>query len=141
MTTKPASRPVPAPPVYVAKSHGKGRGVYAARKIRKAEIIERSPVIVVPEKEWTRHVEKTGLSDYTFDWGRDNDHAAIVLGYGMLYNHSHTPNARFTHDLRAREYIFTALRDIKKDEEIYTNYNGDPEDNTPLWFERGGKTK
>lgn len=127
---------IPSPPVYVASAKGKGRGVYAARPIKAGEVIEEAPVIPIPKREWDRHVENTILADYTFDWGRDNDHAAVVMGYGMLYNHSKTPNAHFTNAIGRKVYIFRALRDIAKDEEICTNYNGDPEDLTPLWFER-----
>ncbi|HWL25392.1 MAG TPA: SET domain-containing protein-lysine N-methyltransferase, partial [Ureibacillus sp.] len=30
---------------------------------------------------------------------------------------------------------FYAMRDIHEGEEILVNYNGDPEDQSPLWFE------
>jgi SET domain-containing protein len=128
--------PIEPPPVRVAPSRGKGRGVYATRRIRKGEIFERAPVIVIPKRQW-RFAVKTIIDDYAFDWGPTNDEAAVVLGYGSLYNHSHTPNAKFVYDLRGKTYNFVALRDIQAGEEICTNYNGDPDDHTPLWFENG----
>jgi SET domain-containing protein len=31
---------------------------------------------------------------------------------------------------------YTAIKDIKKDEEILVNYNGEPDDTTPIeWFD------
>lgn len=135
----PPSKPkngITPPPVRVARAHGKGRGVFATRKIRKGEIFERAPVVPLTFGEW-RHVSKTVLGDYAFDWGPGTRSASIVLGYGSLYNHSNTPNARFDYRLREKVYVFIALRDIAKDEEICTNYNGVPDDATPLWFQKG----
>lgn len=121
--------------VRVDKARGKGRGVFATAPIKAGEIIERSPVIPIPKKHW-KHIEKTILADYAFDWGRDLNDVAIVLGYGMIYNHSKNANARFDFKLREQIYEFIALRDIEPGEEICTNYNGDPEDLSPLWFEK-----
>ncbi len=131
---------LPPMKVKVMKSRGRGRGVFAAEPIVRKEVIEVCPVIVVPRRHWT-HVNKTILGDYAFDWGRDNRDVSIVLGYGMLYNHSHTPNARFRLRLAPQVYDFIALRDIDPGEEIFTNYNGDPDDHTPLWFEKDRSTR
>jgi SET domain-containing protein len=30
--------------------------------------------------------------------------------------------------------VFKAVKDIRKGEEIKTNYNGDPENQDPVWF-------
>jgi len=121
--------------VQVGRSRGRGRGVFATAPIAAGEVIERSPVIAIPKKHW-KHIEKTVLGDYAFDWGRDLEDVAIVLGYGMIYNHSPRPNARFDFKLREKIYEFIALRDIEPGEEIFTNYNGDPTDKSPLWFEK-----
>ncbi|MHB8513726.1 MAG: SET domain-containing protein [Actinomycetota bacterium] len=125
---------IDVPPVRVGPARGKGRGVYATRKIRKGEVIERSPVIVISKPQW-KHAQKTIIDDYAFDWGDKRDHAAVVLGYGSLYNHSKKANARFIDRPGQKVYEFIALRDIEEGEEICTNYNGDPEDLSPLWFE------
>lgn len=130
-----SSHPSVVAKVRVAKSRGKGRGVFATEFIAAGEVIERSPVIPIPKRHW-KHIEKTILADYAFDWGRDLEDVAIVLGYGMIYNHNPSPNARFDYKLREQVYEFIALRDIQPGEEICTNYNGDPEDLTPLWFEK-----
>jgi hypothetical protein len=72
------------------------------------------------------------VSDYCFAWGRGT--VALALGYGSLYNHSYKPNARYD-DVWPQTKEFTALRDIAPGEEITVNYNGDPEDRSPVWFD------
>ena len=57
----------------------------------------------------------------------------MALGYGSLYNHSYQPNARYD-DGRGQTKIFMAIRDIALGEEIVVNYNGEPDDKTPVWF-------
>jgi SET domain-containing protein len=58
---------------------------------------------------------------------------AVALGYGSLYNHSYTPNARYD-DESPQIKIFTAIREIAAGEEITINYNGEPSDESPVWF-------
>ena len=43
-------------------------------------------------------------------------------------NHSDTPNARFTRNVKALSMTFTALRDIKAGEEITIDYG------IPVWW-------
>ena len=59
---------------------------------------------------------------------------ALALGYGSLYNHSYQPNARYD-DESGQTKVFTAIRDIEAGEEITVNYNGEPEDESPVGFE------
>jgi SET domain-containing protein len=108
-----------------------GRGIFANRDIKKGEFIEEAPVIVVPEKEW-KLMRKSILTNYVFRWDEDK---AIALGYGSLYNHSYTPNARYYSNIENHSIDFYAREDIKENEEITVNYNGDPEDQSPLWFD------
>jgi SET domain-containing protein len=58
---------------------------------------------------------------------------AVALGYGSLYNHSYQPNARYD-DESGQTKVFRAIRDIAPGEEIVVNYNGEPGDETPVWF-------
>ncbi|OCA82843.1 SET domain-containing protein [Pseudobacillus wudalianchiensis] len=120
--------------IYIKDTGRYGRGVYAARDIRKGELIEISPVVVSPKKEW-KYLEKTVLFDYCFSWGKDYEHTAIVLGYGSIFNHSYTPNATFDNNLDNLSVDFYAITDIAEGEEITINYNGEPEDQSPLWFD------
>jgi uncharacterized protein len=120
--------------VYVSDTGEKGRGVFARRKILKGEIIERCPVIVVPRQEWTT-IDETVLSNYVFDWGEDEEDAAVALGYISIYNHSYTPSAELTEDLDENVIEVSALRDIEEGQEIYVNYNGVPDNREELWFD------
>jgi SET domain-containing protein len=115
--------------IEVKRVKGKGRGVFARRAIRAGTVIERVPVLVLPytEDEW-----ESQLTPYYFTWGEDT--VALALGYGSLYNHSYRPNARYD-DVGPRTKVFTALRDIRPGEEITVNYNGDPDDRSPVGFD------
>ena len=101
---------------------GKGRGVVAERRIHAGETIERPPVLVIPREEVGR-IRETRLAHYYFEWGEDCNEAAIALGYGSLYNHSYTPNARYEFRESEERLEFLALREIEAGEEITINYN------------------
>jgi SET domain-containing protein len=114
---------------------GKGLGVVAMGPLRAGETIERAPVIVIPPEE-APLIRDTRLAHYYYEWGDDCRAAAIALGYGSLYNHSYTPNARY--EFREAEVCleFLALRDIEPGEEITINYNNlGPSATQPLKFE------
>src|SRR5215831_4651384 len=116
------------------ETSNRGRGVFARRDIPKGQLIERSPVIVVPREQWTT-IEHTILSNYVFDWGENEEDAAVALGYVSIYNHSYTPNAELTECLDDGIIEVSALRDIGEGEEILVNYNGSPDDRDELWFD------
>ena len=111
-----------------------GRGVYATRDIKIGERFEISPVIILPKEEW-EYLKKTKLFNYCFYWGENSDYTAIALGYGSLFNHSYTPNATFYNNEVDLSLDFYAITDIKNGEEIKINYNGEPKDKSPLWFD------
>jgi uncharacterized protein len=113
---------------------GKGRGVVAGRAYRKGEVIDVSPVLVIPGDQW-RLIEQTMLVDYCFRWGEHDGDAALALGVCQLCNHSYEPNARYSRSLERRIIRFEALRDIEHGEEITVNYNGRPDESTEVWFE------
>lgn len=117
----------------IVKNRSKsGRGVFATSRIKKGETIEICPVVVLPYKD-RKLVDKTKVIEYYFYWGPKNQ-PAIVLGYGSLYNHSFTPNAEYTPDNRRKVMKFRAIKEIKKGEEIFTNYNGDWDSQDEVWF-------
>jgi uncharacterized protein len=117
----------------MGKVRGRGRAVFARRKISAGEVIERAPVIVIPKKEWPS-VKKTVLENYAFDWGENDEEAIIALGYVSIYNHSYSPNAKLEQLTDQSMMEVTALRPIASGEEITINYNGDPANRDPLWF-------
>lgn len=118
--------------IKIRITNKKYRGVFATARIKKGEVIESCPVVIIPKKE-QKLIDKTHLFSYYFIWGKNNT-AAIALGYGSLYNHSYNPNAEYEEDVKKQIIIFTALRDIKKGEEITTNYNGEPDSKDKVWF-------
>lgn len=128
------------PSLYVAPSKIGGRGVFTTQKIPKGSIIEVCPVIVTPKKQ-LKHLDKTELYNYYFQWGDDYEDGAFILGYGSLYNHSYKPNAHYLADFEMGTVDFFALKDIAAGEEIFTNYNGDPKNKNKLWFDVKGKVK
>jgi SET domain-containing protein len=137
--------PLPGDPNIRAVRMGtierRGRAMFASRKFLKGELIERAPVIPINQRQWPS-AEKTILSDYAFDWGEHDEHAAIALGYVSIYNHSYEPNAQLEELLDELMMEVVAIRDIQPGEEITINYNGDPESQDPLWFiERAAVSK
>ncbi|QDU62233.1 SET domain protein [Planctomycetes bacterium Pan216] len=118
--------------IEVRKIPGKGRGVVARRTIPKGVIFERCPVLVLPNDEIFPENGESKLSYYVFEWGKDT--VALALGYGSLYNHSYSPNARYD-DAGVQTKIFSALREIQAGEEITINYNGEPSKQIPVGFD------
>ncbi|HEY3643750.1 MAG TPA: SET domain-containing protein [Gammaproteobacteria bacterium] len=118
----------------VRETAARGRGVFAVAAIPAGTLIESADVIPIPQAEMGA-IEGCILADYYFRWGPDGREGAIALGYGSLYNHSYTPNARYVKHFERRSIDFIALRDIAVGEEIRTNYNGDPESKKLVWFE------
>ena len=102
-----------------------GRGVFAAADIRKNEVIEICPVIIIARKDGG-HLSETILQHYIFDY--THGRSLMALGYGSLYNHNVTPNAKYeilenhTNPGLSGELYITAIRRILKGEEIYINY-------------------
>jgi SET domain-containing protein len=92
--------------IEIKRVRGKGRGVFARRRIRRGEVIERVPVLVLAAEEVRDAGSWTGLAGYCFEW-----------------------------DGGGRILAFTALRDIGPGEEVTVNYNGEPGDETPVGFE------
>ncbi|QGQ45117.1 SET domain-containing protein [Metabacillus sediminilitoris] len=109
------------------------RGVFATCDIAKGELIHKAPVIPYPNDQH-KHIEKTLLGDYVFEYGIN--HTAILLGYGMLFNHSYEPNATYDINFDNHTFDYYAYKNIKAGEEILINYNGDVDDKDPLWFNK-----
>lgn len=111
-----------------------GRGIFATRDIKKGKLIHQAPIIISPKEEF-EYIEKTVLANYVFCWGEKYEDCAIALGFGSLFNHSYTPNAKYKFKRKKETIDFYAHTDIKAGEEILINYNGNPDDKSPLWFE------
>ncbi len=122
------------PILVVAPSEKRGRGIFTMNKIPAHTIVEISPVLVLSEKD-RKQVEKTMLHDYIFEWGRFRKKGCIALGYLSLYNHSYSANCRYDMDFAAELMTITTVKDIKKGEELFLNYNAEADDQTPIWFD------
>jgi SET domain-containing protein len=116
-----------------------GRGVFARHLISEGTVLERVPVILIPQNqvfgESEVAIRACRISWYVFGWGKQDghDYVALPLGYGAIYNHSYEPNATFQIN-RPDIMEFVAISYIKEGEEITINYNGDPTDKTPVRF-------
>ncbi len=125
-----------------------GRGVYANCAIAKGEVIEIAPVIVLSRRE-ARVVDALPLASHMYQWGPDGKQSAFVMGFASFYNHSYSPNARYSAREKSKGVVFRAIKDIALGEEITHNYNGDPKNQTPIkftkhswwWPEQKGKHK
>jgi uncharacterized protein len=120
--------------LQVRETSSRGRGVFALEDIPAGTLIESADVIPIPRDEM-RAIEDCILGDYYFRWGVGGLDGAIALGYGSIYNHSYSPNARYVKHPDRLSIDFIALKDIAAGEEIRTNYNGEPESKKMVWFE------
>lgn len=123
------------PYLYVGPSDIHDRGVFCATSISEGSIIEICPVILIPQEDMDL-LRMTVLYNYYFIWGEDEKDGAIALGYGSVYNHAYQPNARYYVDFETLTLEIYAIKDIEAGEEITFNYNGDPEDQSKVWFEK-----
>lgn len=138
MYTCPVSKSSISGNIYVFQSKltDAGRGVFAATDIKKDEVVEVCPVILIPEDD-ARRINESMLVNYIYYLGKNKNSAVIVLGCGSIYNHSYKPNAKYLWNDKNQTMIFIATREVKKGEEITVNYiQGRKKTKAPLWFER-----
>jgi len=118
---------IDAPAVYIADTlTDRGRGVFANRDFRAGEVFEIAPVIILDSTE-ALQLRQTLLRTYDFDWQvlakTGCPGSAIAAGYGGMYNHAAPTSLRYHADTDAMTLIFTAVRDIDRDQELTINYN------------------
>lgn len=123
------------PHIYFGPSDVHGRGVFTTANIEIGEIIEICPVLVILSKE-IESIHQTALHDYYYLWGKDNQQAAIILGFGSLYNHSFEANAEFIPDYDMQTMSLFCIKSISAGEEIIINYLGDDDEmaRKEIWF-------
>ena len=100
-----------------------GRGVFALRRFAKGEPVEVCPILEVPEDEVTGQ-----LGDYVFS-SLSEGNVLLLLGFGMLYNHSARANLEYVQD--EDTMTFLATRTVKRGDELTINYGEE------WWEERG----
>ncbi len=119
--------------LYIAIIAGKGRGVFTHNPIVANEIIETAPVIVMSAAE-RKHLDETLLHDYIFEWGINKDQCAMALGYVPIYNHSYDSNCEYFMDYENETMWVKTIRPVAAGEELTINYNGDFDNEKPIWF-------
>jgi uncharacterized protein len=121
--------------IEIRSTESKGRGMFALEDIPAYQIIETAPVIVMSADE-RKLLDQTLLHDYIFEWTPDGQQQCIMaLGNVPIYNHSYASNAEYAMDYESQSISIQSVRDIAAGEEITINYNGDWNDEKPLWFE------
>ncbi len=123
-------------PLRISTFGARGRGVVADQMIGRGELVERSPVLVIPDIDRAA-VDGTIVFTYVFMWEHDTteedlyEHrgrSAIALGYTSLLNHSYTPNCQFIRHIDDLTIDLVALCDIEAGEELTIDYQ------MTLWF-------
>jgi hypothetical protein len=123
--------PIPRASVLVDRSPVHGAGVFATRAYAVDAVIERCPLLIVPPEQ-APAISSSVFGDYVYEW---EGGYALALGFGSLYNHAPISNARYEMDYDTEEIHIVAERPILRGEEIFINYNGDPNNPDPVWFE------
>ena len=126
--------PVDGPTVVGLSPTLRIRGLLATRDIAVGELIESSPVVLIPVAQ-KRALEATVLGNYFFDW--TDDHNALVMGEGSLINHSYSANAEYRCDVANGVMEFRAVKPIRRGAEVTINYNGEPDNPTPIDLDYG----
>lgn len=121
------------PSFEIRTTPSKGKGIFALKSFMPGDVIETAPILIIPQEQ-EKSLENTVLYNYTFAWGENGRHSAVVMGYGSFYNHSYNPNAYYRRDLEKECLEIIAYQPIKAGEEITFNYNGFPTSQDPLWF-------
>lgn len=117
-----------------SKINRAGRGVFAAADIAGGEIIEMCPVIGIPDAD-AAHISESMLVNYIFFLGKEKNMPVLALGFGSLYNHSDSPNARYDGNSDNQVITFTAVKTIRAGEEITVDYAPQRDaDSAAMWF-------
>ncbi len=123
-------------PLRIATVGGRGRGVVADAPIMKGDLVERSPVLVIPAADRVA-ADATIVFTYVFMWEhgtveedlyKHQGRAAIALGFTSLLNHSYAPNCAFVRHIDALAIDLVAARAIAAGEELTIDYQ------MTLWF-------
>ncbi|MBL7765425.1 MAG: SET domain-containing protein-lysine N-methyltransferase [Chitinophagaceae bacterium] len=120
------------PGIFTACTDDKGWGVFTALPIAADTLVEVSPVIILSAEE-KKLIDQTRLFNYIFDWQLDQ--CCMAMGYIPIYNHSYHSNSEYFQDYETGTISIRTVRDIAAGEELTINYNGDWDNQKPVWFE------
>lgn len=119
--------------VGIRHTPNRGRGVFALQRLPEGLLLETAPVIVMPGQQRSL-IDQTLLHDYIFIWGEAEDHCCMALGYVALYNHAAPANCDYLMDFEGQTISIITVREIAAGEELFINYNGDWNNDKPVWF-------
>src|SRR5688500_15315229 len=122
------------PFLFIAPAEKMGRGVFTSAAIEANTVVEISPVIVMTGEE-RKLLDKTLMHDYIFEWGGKKKQCCMALGWVPLYNHSYQSNCEYEMDYKNELIQIVTVRNIKKGEELFINYNGEWNNENKLWFD------
>ncbi len=91
----------------------RGRGVFATRTFAEGETVEVCPTVEISQGGGD-------LADYLFE-STNEGKFLVVLGFGMLYNHSADPNVEYDQEEPSR-ITYRAIRTIEPGEELTIDY-------------------
>ena len=120
--------------IEIKQSPVHGRGVFASATFKPGAVIETAPVIIMEQQD-KDFLQSTCLFSYYFIVGDKNFPVALGLGYSSLYNHAYKANAMYSISLKDETITIKACKIINPGDEITLNYNGKPDDATPVYFE------
>lgn len=119
--------------IEIRQSALHGRGVFACKTFQAGTVIETAPVILL-QKADKEFLQSTSLFHYYFLVNDETIPVVLGLGYSSLYNHAPKANAVYSISLKEASLTITACKVIQPGEEITLNYNGSPDDETPVYF-------
>lgn len=124
-------------PLAVENFGDRGRGIVALDDIEPGQLIERSPVLVIPSHD-RLIADRTIIFTYVFMWEhhtseedlyKHEGRSAIALGYTSLLSHSSKPNCIFVRHIDELFIDVFAKSRIRSGEELTIDYQ------MTLWFE------
>jgi SET domain-containing protein len=109
--------------------------MFTKKALPESLVIEVAPVIVMTADD-RKLLDQTLLHDYIFEWNPDGaDLCCMALGFVPIYNHSYSSNCEYFMNYEDETISVITMRPIKAGEELTINYNGDWDDEKPVWFE------
>ena len=120
--------------LFIAPTKEMGRGVFTSENIEAGTVVEVSPVIVMSPEE-RKLLDQTRIHDYIFEWGGPKNQCCMALGYVSIYNHSYHSNCEYEMDFDKEQISIKAVHYIKAGEELFINYNGNWNNDKPVWFD------
>tara|TARA_Y100000114_G_C11504260_1_gene205899 strand:- start:38 stop:463 length:426 start_codon:yes stop_codon:yes gene_type:complete len=119
--------------IEVKKSPIHGYGIFAKENIKKDEILEECHFIPLNyDGGYMSYYQPSNIERYIFTFPKtikksfnspkEKLELVLPLGGGCIYNSSPNANADWQTDVKRRLFIYKAIKNIKKGEEICTNY-------------------